>query len=204
MNILKIYPSSINERFIDEAVSVMRIGGVIIYPTDTIYAIGCDALNNSAIQRVCALKGIDARKENLSIVCANLSQASEYAKIDNSAYRQIKDCLPGPYTFILPAATALPKVFKGRKQVGVRVPDNAIATALAEALGNPLLSTTIEWDADAPEEGMEPESMAMRYANDVDLLIDGGHGGLEGSTVVDLTDSRSPEIIRQGPALFPA
>ncbi len=198
MRVLKIFPTSINERFIDEAAAVMREGGVIVYPTDTLYAIGCDALNGSAIKRVCDIKGIDTRKESLSVICSDLSQASEYAKIDNAAYRLIKDLIPGPYTFVLPASTHLPKVFKGRKEVGVRVPDNAIARRLAETLGNPVLSTSITWDADYPEEGSDPESIALRYGGQADLMIDGGSGSLEGSTVVDLTDSSSPEILREG------
>lgn len=202
MKLLKIYPSSVNERFIDEAVQVMRDGGVVVYPTDTLYAIGCDALNNSAVQRVCAIKGIDTRKESLAVVCADMSQASEYARIDNAAFRVVKDYLPGPFTFILPASTKLPKAFKGRKEVGIRVPGNNVARALARALGNPVLSTSITWDADEPDEAVEPESIALRYAGKADLMIDGGHGGVEGSTVVRLTDIDNPEIIRQGAGDF--
>lgn len=198
MNILRIYPSSINERHIDQAVELLRQGGVIIYPTDTLYAIGCDALSNAAIRRVCDIKGIDARKESLSVVCADLSQASEYAKIDNAAYRFIKDYVPGPFTFILPVSPRLPKEFKGRREVGIRIPDNPIPRAIAEALGNPVLSTSITWDPEFPLEGSDAESIALRYAGRADLMINGGSGALEGSTIVDLTDSRSPEIIRQG------
>ena len=202
MKLLKIYPSSINERFIDEAADVMRHGGVVIYPTDTLYAIGCDALNNSAIQRVCDIKGIDSRKESLSVVCADLSQASEYARIGNAAFRVVKDYLPGPFTFILPVSPRLPKIFKGRKEVGIRVPENDIARSLARALGNPVLSTSITWDAEEPDEAVEPESIALRYAGKADLMIDGGHGGTVGSTVVRLTDIDHPEIVRQGAGDF--
>ena len=202
MKLLKIYPSSINERFIDEAADVMRHGGVVIYPTDTLYAIGCDALNNSAIQRVCDIKGIDSRKESLSVVCADLSQASEYARIGNAAFRVVKDYLPGPFTFILPVSPRLPKIFKGRKEVGIRVPENDIARSLARALGNPVLSTSITWDAEEPDEAVEPESIAFRYSGKADLMIDGGHGGTVGSTVVRLTDIDNPEIVRQGAGDF--
>lgn len=202
MKLLKIYPSSINERFIDEAADVMRHGGVVIYPTDTLYAIGCDALNNSAIQRVCDIKGIDSRKESLSVVCADLSQASEYARIGNAAFRVVKDYLPGPFTFILSVSPRLPKIFKGRKEVGIRVPENDIARSLARALGNPVLSTSITWDAEEPAEAVEPESIALRYAGKADLMIDGGHGDTVGSTVVRLTDIDNPEIVRQGAGDF--
>lgn len=205
MKLLKIYPSSINSRHIDEAVAILRAGGVIIYPTDTIYAIGCDALNNNAIQRVCDIKGIDTRRESLAVACADLSQASEYARIDNSAYRLVKDCLPGPYTFILPASTRLPKLFKGRHEVGIRVPANPIAKALAVELGHPLLTTSITVDPDAPSESIEPESIALRYGNDsrIDLMIDGGDGSVEGSTVVNITDPADPVVVRQGAGPWP-
>ncbi len=202
MNVLRIYPDNINERHIDEIVSALKDGDITIYPTDTLYAIGCDALNNQAIERICKLKGINPQKEALSIVCADISQAAQYAKIDNRAFAILKQYLPGPYTFILPAATTLPKVFKGRKTVGVRIPDNAIARRMAEAMGNPLLSTSIRYDRDAPDEGRDPESIALSYSGSVDYVVDGGEGSLEPSTIVSLLDSTSPTIIRQGPAPF--
>jgi tRNA threonylcarbamoyl adenosine modification protein (Sua5/YciO/YrdC/YwlC family) len=202
MNIVKVYPDSINERHIDSAVEAMKHGEVIIYPTDTIYALGCDALNQRAIERLCRIKGINPDKQLLSIVCASLSQAAEYARIDNRAYRALKDYLPGAFTFILPAATTLPKAFKGRRSVGIRVPDNAIATMLAEKLGNPIMSTSIAFDYDEPIEAESPDAISMRYANDVELMIDGGEGSVEPSTIVDLLDSESPEVIRQGRGIF--
>lgn len=198
MKLLKIYPENINRRFIEEAADALRDGQIIVYPTDTLYAIGCDAVNNRAIERICRLKGINPLKENLSIVCNDFSQAAEYARIDNRAFAQLKHYLPGPYTFILPAASTLPKVFKGRRAVGVRIPDNNIARALAGELGHPLLSTTVEYDPDAPDEGRDPESIALHYAGSVDYVIDGGEGSLLPSTVVDLTDSSLPQVIRQG------
>ncbi len=198
MKLLRIYPTNINDRFMDEAVATLRDGGIIIYPTDTLYAIGCNALNNQAIERICKIKGINPQKESLSVVCSDISQASEYARIDNRAFRLLRDNLPGPFTFVLPAATTLPKVFKGRKTVGIRVPDNEIARELARRLGNPLLSTSIEFDPDEPDEGRYPESISMRYHGTVDMMVDGGQADVEPSTVVDLTDSNYPEIIREG------
>lgn len=202
MKLLKIYPENINDRHIDEVVEALDGGGVVIYPTDSLYAIGCDALNNAAIERICRLKGINPAKENLSVVCSDISQASEYARIDNRAFSMLKRYLPGAYTFLLPAASTLPKVFKGRKTVGVRIPDNPIARRIAEALGHPVLSTSIKWDRDAPDEGRDPESIALNYSGTVDCMIDGGEGGLVGSTVVDCTDSSNPVVIRQGAAMF--
>ena len=198
MRILKMYPTSINEKYVDTIVNALKDGNIIIIPTDTLYAIACDALNNRAIERICKIKDIDPNKNTLSIVCSDISQASDYAKIDNKAFKVLKDYLPGPYTFILPASTSLPKVFKGRKTVGVRIPDNPIAGALAAALGNPLMTTSIDVDADAPFESVMPDSIAMRYGDSVDIIIDAGEGEIVPSTVVDITDSAEPEVIREG------
>lgn len=191
-----MYPSSINEKFIDTIVGELRDGALIIYPTDSFYAIGCDALSNRAVEKICALKGINPQKNTLSIVCDSLSQASRYARIDNEAYRIMRANLPGPFTFLLPAATTLPKAFKGRKQVGVRIPDNPIARRLAEALGNPLLSTTIHPD---DVESPTPDGIAMQYeGTDVRYMIDGGESAELPTTVVDLTDSADPAVVREG------
>jgi tRNA threonylcarbamoyl adenosine modification protein (Sua5/YciO/YrdC/YwlC family) len=198
MKTLTIYPGSINERYIDEVVEALRNGEIIIYPTDTLYALGCNALNQRAIERLCRIKGINPEKQPLSVICSDLSQAAEYARIDNRAFRILKQYLPGPYTFILPASTTLPKVFKGRKSVGVRIPDNDIPRALAQAMGNPILSTSITFDPDEPTEAEMPEAIALRYDNDIDLMIDGGEGSIYPSTIVDLIDSDSPQIIRHG------
>lgn len=194
MKTLRMYPTSLNDRFLDEAIEALSRGEIIVYPTDSLYALGCDALNNNAIERLCKIKGVDPRRQTLSIVCSSLSMASEYARIDNEAFRILRTNLPGPFTFILPAATTLPKVFKGRRTVGVRIPDNAIACALAERLGHPLLSTSIP----QAEEGIDPATVAVDYDETATVLIDGGEGPATPSTVVDLTDSRSPEIIREG------
>ncbi len=196
MKTLKMYPTSINDRYMQEVVEALRDGEVVIYPTDTLYALGCDALNNGAIEKICKAKGINPQKTNLSIICRDISQAAEYARIDNRAFKMLREYLPGPFTFILPASTTLPKVFKGRKTVGVRIPDNAIAVAIVEQLGNPVLTTSIEWD-DA-DEATDPDAIAMRYDEVATIIINGGEGGIVPSTVVDLTDSSSPEIVREG------
>lgn len=198
MKLLKMYPTSINDRYVDEIVEVLRDGGTIIYPTDTLYAIGCNALNNQAIERICRLKGLNPQKEHLSIICRDISQAADYARIDNAAYKLLRENLPGAFTFILPAATTLPKVFKGRKTVGVRIPDNEIAREIVSRLGNPILTTSIEWSEDCTEEACDPQSIALRYETSVDIIIDGGYGDITPSTVVDCTDSHNPEIVREG------
>ena len=202
MKLMKMYPSSINDRYMDEVIDKLRNGGIIIYPTDTLYAIGCNALNNQAIERICKLNGLNPQKEHLSIICHDISQASDYARIDNRAYQLLRESLPGAFTFILPASSSLPKGFKGRKTVGIRIPDNAIALEIASRLGNPIMTTSIEWDEDAPEEACDPQSIAMRYENDVDIIIDGGQGDTIPSTVIDCTDSSNPELIREGKGLL--
>ncbi len=198
MEILQFFGDTVNDRHIARAARVLDEGGIIIFPTDTLYALGCDALDNRAIQRLCAVKGINPDKHLLSIVCDGISMASDYARIDNHAFRMLKDHLPGPFTFILPGSTRLPKVFKGRRNVGVRIPANGVATALATALGRPVLATSVAIDDDA--EAVEPESIAMHYADRADLLLDAGPGGIIPSTVVDLTDSTAPAILRPGAA----
>ncbi len=200
MTILKMYPTSINARYMELVENALRDGELIVYPTDTLYAVGCNALNNGAIERICQLKGLNPQKTNLSIICCDISQASEYVKIDNRAFRIIKEALPGPFTFILPASTSLPKVFKGRKVVGLRIPDNPIALDIARRLGNPVLTTSVvsEGEDMSDIDIADPEALAMKYEDTVSLLIDGGEGGYEPSTVVDLTDSSDPVIVRQG------
>ena len=199
MKTLKMYGSAINDRFIDQAVDALRDGQIIVYPTDSLYAIGCDALNNRAIEKICRLKGIDPKKQNLAITCADLSQAAAYARVDNTAYAILRRSLPGAFTFILPAAPTLPKVFKGRREVGVRVPNDPIARELAARLGNPLLTTSIELgDVDDDVADVATLEIAMKYENDVELMINAGPRGVVGSTVVDLTDSSEPVIVRQG------
>ena len=196
MKLLKVFPDNPNGRYIELAAEAMRRGEIVVYPTDTLYAFGSDALNNNAIERICKLKGIKSDRTNLSIICEDLSQVAQYARLDNANFRLLKDNLPGPFTFILPALSKLPKAFKGRKAVGVRIPDNRIAMALVEALGNPIMTSSVPIDDDM-DYTIEPELIAERYDADVEMVIDGGEGGIEPSTVVDCT-ADEPEIIRQG------
>ena len=196
MKLLKVFKDNPNERFMELAADVMRRGGVVIYPTDTLYALGCDALNNNAIEKICKLKGLKSEKTNLSIICENLSEVAKYARLDNANFRLLKDNLPGPFTFILPALSKLPKAFKGRKTVGVRIPDNAVSAALVKALGNPIMTTSVPV-GDEEDYFTEPELIAERYIADVEIVIDAGRGGLVPSTIVDCT-GEEPEVLRQG------
>lgn len=193
-----MYESSVNERYIDEVVEAMRRGETVIYPTDSLYAIGCDALNNRAVERVCRIKQINPARQRLSMVCSSISQASEYARIDNEAFRILRANLPGPFTFVLPATTRLAKAFKGRHEVGVRVPDNSIARAIAEALGNPILSASVGWEDAGPEALAHPQEVQLHYLNQVDMMIDGGESPSVPTAVVSLIDTSSPEILREG------
>lgn len=202
MKILRIYENNINERHIAEAVQSLRDGNIVIYPTDSVYGLAVDALNKHAVERLCRLKGLNPEKNLLSIVCSDLSQASDYVRIDNAAFAVVKNYLPGAYTFVLQSSTRLPKIFKSRKTIGLRIPDNDIARALARELGNPLLTGSVDIDPDYPDAATEPENLALTYDNDVDIVIDGGTGGLEPTTIVDITDAANPEIVRQGPAEF--
>lgn len=197
---LQMYPTSVNQKHLELAVKAIRQGNIIIYPTDTFYAYGCDALNQRAIEQLCRIKSINPLKTNLSIVCAGISQAARYARIDNNAFDILRKNLPGPFTFLLPAAPSLPRVFRGRKTVGVRVPDNAITTALAEALGNPLLSTSLPADPHTGETAMTPDEADMINPAVASIIIDAGECGNRQSTIVNLTDSTSPTIERHGAA----
>lgn len=201
MKILRVHPTSIDERAIADAVGALQRGEIIVYPTDSVYALGCDALNNRAIERLCRLKGINPERNMLSIVCDGLSQAATYAKIDNRAFAMLRQYLPGAVTFVLPAATTLPKVFKGRKQVGIRIPDSPVALRLAEALGNPLMTTSISVAPEIEDTGeMDVEALEGVFGRtpEITLALDAGPSGLCYTTVVDLTDSTAPAIIREG------
>lgn len=195
MKILKVFENNPNPKFLDMAVEALRDGDIVIYPTDTLYAIGCDALNNSAINKICKLKGINPDKTNLSIICDGISMVAEYARFDNRQFKVLKTNLPGPFTFILPSSSSLPKVFKGRKTVGIRVPENHVAVELVRRLGNPILSTTISYTDD--DYAVNPELIAETYADSAAYLLDGGDGGLIPSTVIDMT-SGELEIVREG------
>ncbi|MBQ2978499.1 MAG: threonylcarbamoyl-AMP synthase [Bacteroidaceae bacterium] len=197
MQFVKLYPDNPNKRTIQQIVEVLRDGGIIIYPTDTLYAIGCDALNVRAVERICRIKGIDPAKASLSIVCNDIGNVAHYARIDNTTHRIMRKNLPGAFTFILPASSSLPKIYKQRKSVGIRIPDNNIARAIVEELGNPLLSTSVATNHDEPEYTTNPELIAEIYGTMVDYVIDGGEGDIKGSTIIDCTGNE-PEIVRQG------
>ena len=200
MKSLRIYTGNINMRFIDEAVEALEQGSLIIYPTDTLYAIGCDATNQRAIEHVCRIKGIDPRRQNLAILCADLSQAARFARIDNNAFDIMRRNLPGPFTFILPPATTLPKAFKGRKEVGVRIPDDDVARCLAEKLGRPLLTTSIiTGSSNSDDYHTAMMEIADSYKSDIPLLIYSGARDCIPSAIIDIMDPTTPEIIREGP-----
>ena len=195
--LIKIYPQNPNIREIDKVVDCLRDGGLVIYPTDTVYAIGCDALNVRAVEKICQLKGVNPQKSNLSIICYDLSNLSEYAKVSNAAFKLMKKNLPGAFTFILPTSSELPKIYKNRKEVGIRVPDNNIIRTLVQELGNPILTLSVREEDELIEYSTDPELIAEKYEDRVDIVIDGGYGGVEASTVVDCTTDDF-EIIRQG------
>ena len=194
---LKIYQENPNIKEIDKVVKVLREGGLVIYPTDTVYAIGCDALNVRAVEKICQIKGINPQKSNLSIICHDLSNISEYAKVSNAAFKLMRKYLPGPYTFILPTSSELPKIYKKRKEVGIRIPDSNIVRQIVKELGNPLLTTSIRDEDEVVEYTTDPELIYEKYENLVDIVIDGGYGGLDASTVVDCTTDDF-EVMRQG------
>ena len=196
--LVKIYPENPNPREIAKVVKALQDGELIVYPTDTVYAIGCDALNVRAVERICRMKGVNPQKSNLSIICSDLSNLSEYAKVNNATFKLMKKNLPGPFTFILPTSSELPKIYKNRKEVGIRVPDNNIVRMLVAELGNPLLTMSVhDEDDELIEYSTDPELIHEKYANQVSIVIDGGMGGIEPSTVVDCTDDEF-EVVRQG------
>jgi|TARA_R110002020_G_scaffold199778_3_gene401561 tRNA threonylcarbamoyl adenosine modification protein (Sua5/YciO/YrdC/YwlC family) len=195
---IKIYEENPNPKDIKKVVDVLRNGGLVIYPSDTVYALGCDITNNRALERVALLKGVKMEKANFSFVCEDLSNLSDYVRqIDSATFKLLKRALPGPYTFILPGNNNLPTVFKKKKEVGIRVPDNAIARALVSGLGNPIISTSIKDEDEVIEYTTDPELIFEKWEKLVDVVIDGGYGGNIASTVIDLTGSE-PELIREG------
>lgn len=179
-------------------VRLLQDGGVVICPTDTMYALGCHALKERPIERICRLKGIDPRKHRLSVVCHDLSTISEYAKVDNATFKLMKRNLPGPFTFVLNASSRLPKIFRNRKEVGIRVPDHPVVREICRLLEAPILTATLPLaEGDDVEYVTHPELIEERFGKEVDLVIDGGIGGTEPSTVVDCTDGEA-EVVRQG------
>ena len=195
-SLLKIHPETPQQRKILEAVEILRNGGVVIYPTDTIYGIGCDIHNARAVERVCQIKGVKPDKVNLSFICSDLTHISDYARIDTPTYKVMKKALPGPFTFVLLASSRVPKYAGNKKTVGIRVPDNNIALQLVKELGNPILSTSIRDDDEVLEYSTDPELIFEKYKNLVDAVIDGGPGKNIASTVVDVTNNF--EVLREG------
>lgn len=195
---IKIYEDKPNETAIKKVVDVLRNGGLVIYPTDTVYGLGCDITNSKALERIAKIKGIKLEKANFSFVCCDLSNISDYVKqIDTSTFKLLKRALPGAYTFILPGNNNLPKEFKKKTTVGIRVPDNNIALEIVKILGNPIVSTSIHDDDEVLEYSTDPELIFEKWQNLVDVVIDGGYGDNMPSTIIDLSGSE-PVVIREG------
>lgn len=195
---IKIYNDNPSTKEIDKVVRVLRDGGLIIYPTDTVYGLGCDITKSRALEKIARIKGIKLNKANWSFICADLSNLSDYVRqIDTATFKILKRALPGPYTFILPGNTNLPKDFKKRNTVGIRVPDNSIAQALVRELGNPIVSTSIRDDDDVLEYTTDPELIFEKWQSLVDVVVDGGYGDNIGSTVIDLSGDE-PKVVREG------
>lgn len=196
--ILKIYPENPQEKQINEVVKTLQKGGLIVYPSDTVYALGCDINNIKAMNKLAKIKGVKLEKSRFSIICNNLSHLSDFTKpINNSVFRLLKSHIPGAFTFIFEANKNLPLSYKGHKTVGIRVPNHNIPQLIVEKLGNPIASTSIKDEDEIIEYTTDPELIAEKYNNIVDIVIDGGYGDNVASTIVDLT-SGEPEIIREG------
>ena len=197
--LLHIHQDNPDYRKIKMVVECLKNGGVIIYPTDTVYAFGCDVYNKRAMERLCRIKGVDIKKHNLSFVCYDLSHISDFSrKLENSTYKLMKKALPGPYTFILNANSSIPKLFKNKKrEVGIRIPDNNIPREIVKELGNPIVSTSVKDDDMVIEYSTDPELIHEYFKKHVDLVISGGYGESTPSTIVKCTNS-TPEILRKG------
>ncbi|WP_223548494.1 L-threonylcarbamoyladenylate synthase [Aestuariivivens sp. NBU2969] len=194
----RIYEENPNPREISKVVNILKSGGLIIYPTDTVYGLGCDITNFKALERIARIKGIKLEKANFSFVCQDLSNLSDYVKqIDSVTFKILKRALPGPYTFILPGARTLPNPFKKKKTVGIRIPNNAIALEIVKQLGNPIVSTSIRDEDEVLEYTTDPELILEKWGSLVDCVIDGGYGGNEASTIIDLSEN-DPIIVREG------
>lgn len=195
---IKIYPDKPSEAAIAKVVKVLQNGGLVIYPTDTVYGLGCDITNSRALEKIAKIKGVKLEKANFSFICHDLSNLSDYVRqIDTSTFKILKRALPGPYTFILPGNNNLPKEFKKKTTVGIRVPDNNIVLEIVRQLGNPIVSTSIRDEDDVIEYTTDPELIFEKWQNIVDMVIDGGYGDNVGSTIIDLSDYE-PVIVREG------
>jgi tRNA threonylcarbamoyl adenosine modification protein (Sua5/YciO/YrdC/YwlC family) len=195
---IKIYEDKPNEAAVAKVVKVLKEGGLVIYPTDTVYGLGCDITNTKALERIAKIKGVKLDKANFSFICKDLSNISDYVRqIDTATFKLLKRALPGPYTFILPGNTNLPKEFKKKTTVGIRVPNNAIALEMVRQLGNPIVSTSIRDEDDVIEYTTDPELIFEKWQNLVDIVIDGGYGDNVGSTIIDLSGDE-PIVLREG------
>lgn len=195
---IKLYNENPNEKDVQKIVKILQKGGLIIYPTDTVYGLGCDITQPKALEKIAKLKGVKLEKAKFSFICNNLSHLSDYTKqIDTATYKVLKKALPGPYTFILEGSNNLPKVFKKKKTVGIRVPDNAIIREIVAALGNPIASTSIRDEDTILEYTTDPELIFEKWQHHIDLMVDGGYGDNYASTIIDLT-SEPAEVIREG------
>lgn len=200
--LVKLYPENPNPRQIDLVVDVLRNGGIVIYPTDTVYGLGCDITKPRAVERIIKLKGIKAKDANFSFICSDLGHISSFARVDNTTFRLLKRNLPGPFTFILPGLNRVPDYFiSKRKTVGIRIPDNPIPLEIVKALGNPILTTSVKDEDEMIEYTTDPELIYEKYSELVDLVVDGGYGGNVPSTVVDCTET-DPIVIRQGKGIL--
>ena len=200
--ILKIYPDNPQENYMNEVIKTLQDGGLIIYPSDTVYALGCDIYNVKAMEKLARLKNTTLDKAQFSIICNNLSHLSEFTRpIETSTFRLLKSKIPGPFTFILEANKNLPLAYKGKKTVGIRVPDHSIPQLIVEKLGHPIASTSIKDDDEVIEYSTDPELIAEKYEHLVDIVIDSGYGDNVASTIVDLT-SGEPEILREGKGIL--
>ncbi|MBT3611347.1 MAG: threonylcarbamoyl-AMP synthase [Flavobacteriales bacterium] len=197
--LLRIYPENPNPKEIKKVVDCLRNGGVIIYPTDTVYGIGCNVNNKKAMERVCRIKGLDLKKHNLAFVCYDLSHIAAFTKqLATSTYKLMKKTLPGPYTFILEANNSIPKIFKNsKKEIGIRIPDNNIPREIVKELGNPIATTSVKDKDMLIEYSTDPELIYEHFNKLVDIVIDGGYGEAVPSTILNCTNN-TPEIIRKG------
>lgn len=196
--LVKLYEKNNDPAVMERVKDVLENGGIIIYPTDTMYAIGCHALKERAVEKICRLKGTDPKKNRLAIICYDLSEISRYARMDNATFKLMKKNLPGPFTFILEGSTKLPKIFRNRKEVGIRMPAHPVIREIAKALGAPIMTASIPYDSDDdPGYATDPGLMNEKWGDMVDMVIDGGEGSFKTSTVVDCT-AADFEIVRQG------
>ncbi|RCS27209.1 threonylcarbamoyl-AMP synthase [Polaribacter sp. WD7] len=195
---IKIYNENPNQKEIDKVVKILKKGGLVIYPTDTVYGLGCDISNTKALERIAQIKGVKIDKAKFSFICDSLSHLSDYVKqIDTATFKILKRALPGPYTFILPGNSSLPKIFKKKKTVGIRIPDNNIIRTLVAHLGNPIVSTSIRDDDEILEYTTDPELIYEKWRSKVDVVVNGGYGDNTASTIIDLTED-VPNVIREG------